>query len=485
MTFFLGIDIGTSAVKVILLDEEQLQHAAVSVPLDIVRPKEGWSEQSPEAWWEGVDSAICQVASEHPEKMGAVRSIGLSGQMHGLVALDQNDTVLRRAILWNDTRAAAQAAALDQNEQAFRLIGGNMVMAGFTAPKAVWMATYEPALFARIRTILLPKDYIRFRLTGQKVSDMSDASGTLWLDVANRCWSDRLLGHCGLCSEQMPELVEGSDISGFLRPELCQKWGLRAEVSVAGGAGDNAAAAIGLGVRQPGDRLISLGTSGVVFSVTEQFSQRTDQAVHAFCHALPGSWHQMGVILSATDSLNWLSETTALPLSDLLAQMKPEDSHKTAPLFHPYLSGERTPHNNPAARGGFFGLSRTDDAGDLTRAVLQGVAFALADAVDVLDPADGQTKAMIATGGGAKNIYWLKLIASLTNHPIDVPDQADAGAAFGAARLAMLASGHRLDQICFRPDIAQTVLPDPELAEQLHQARALSHKLYAFVAEQG
>jgi len=484
MTFYLGIDIGTSAIKAILLDENQLQHGSVSIPLSVSRPHQCWSEQNPEAWWQGVDDAISTLAQQQPEKLAQLRGIGLAGQMHGLVALDADDQPLRDAILWNDTRASHEASHLDQTYPEFRAIGGNMVMAGFTAPKAVWMKRHEPDLFAQIKTILLPKDYIRFRLTGQKISDMSDASGTLWLDIAQRCWSDRLLTICDLKIDQMPRLVEGSDASANLSSTLTKRWGIKGQVIVAGGAGDNAAAAIGLGLQHPQERFVSLGTSGVVFNVTEQFSERADQAVHAFCHALPNTWHQMGVILSATDSLAWLTEVTAQSLDELLRQMKAKDELKTWPLFHPYLSGERTPHNNPDARGGFFGLSRSDDAGDLTRAVLQGVSFAIADAMAVLDKT-GDTIDMIATGGGAKNDYWLRLIASVTNTPIAVPQSADIGSALGAGRLAMLADGHTIDQVCVKPQLSHRVMPDPILAEALHPARRRSQRLYAMmVAEE-
>ena len=483
MAFYIGIDLGTSAIKVILLDEWQIEHAAISVPLEVLRPYAGWSEQNPDDWWQGVESALDQMAHTCSEKMASLRAIGLSGQMHGLVALDKDDTVLRHAILWNDTRASAEAEALDRDEPAFRQRGGNMVMAGFTAPKALWIMRHEPDLFARINTILLPKDYIRFCLSGEKISDMSDASGTLWLDIAGRCWSDTLLEACGLSIEQMPKLVEGSQLGGYLRTSLCQKWGIRQPVIIAGGAGDNAAAAIGLGITQPEQSFLSLGTSGVVFSVTDSFVQQADKAAHAFCHALPDSWHQMGVILSATDSLNWLSETLGQHVPELLAQMNTEDSAKSLPLFHPYLGGERTPHNNPNAKGGFFGLSRTDDAGDMTRAILQGVAFAIADARDTLDIADKPASQMIATGGGANNTYWLTLIASLTNCPIGVPKHANTGAALGAARLGMMADGMHIEQVCYAPEMAQIIKPDVRLAQALSNARKTSKNIYQLTSE--
>ena len=482
MSFYLGIDIGTSSIKVILLDAAQHQHVVISKPLMVSRPAPGWSEQAPTAWWQEVDAAVTEIAGQQPEKISALRAIGLSGQMHGLVALDGRDQPLRNAILWNDTRSSAEAAELQENHSEFARIGGNLVMAGFTAPKAVWMARHEPELFAKIERLLLPKDYIRLCLTGEKISDMSDASGTLWLDIAKRCWSQKLLGFCGLQIVQMPKLVEGSAVSATLLPALAQKWGMSSQVVVAGGAGDNAAAAVGLGLRNTGEGFVSLGTSGVVFKITDGFAERAEKAVHAFCHALPNSWHQMGVILSASDSLSWLCAVTGQELEALFAQMKSEDSDKCWPLFHPYLSGERTPHNDASAKGGFFSLSRTDDAGDLTRAVLQGTAFAMADAMAVLDDARGQ-QTLIATGGGAKNAYWLRLIASLTGCEIAVPKNTDIGAALGAARLAMLADQMTLACVCTPPEVAYTIQPDTELAAKLAPAHQFSRQLYHLISK--
>jgi xylulokinase len=482
MAFYLGIDIGTSAVKVILLDEAQREHALAARVLSVQRPAPGFSEQSADDWWQAVDSAVSEIAAKCPIEIAAVRAIGLSGQMHGLVPLDSQNTPLRPAILWNDTRASIEAAELAEAHPEFATIGGNLVMAGFTAPKAVWMARHEPELFAKIKTILLPKDYVRFCLTGAKISDMSDASGTLWLDIAKRCWSQKLLGFCGLQIAQMPKLVEGSAVSATLLPALAQKWGMSPQVVVAGGAGDNAAAAVGLGLRNTGEGFVSLGTSGVVFKITDGFAERADKAVHAFCHALPNSWHQMGVILSASDSLSWLCAVTGQELEALFAQMKSEDSDKCWPLFHPYLSGERTPHNDASAKGGFFSLSRTDDAGDLTRAVLQGTAFAMADAMAVLDDARGQ-QTLIATGGGAKNAYWMRLIASLTGCEIAVPKNTDIGAALGAARLAMLADQMTLACVCTPPEVAYTIQPDTELAAKLAPAHQFSRQLYHLISK--
>ena len=328
------------------------------------------------------------------------------------------------------------------------------------------------------KTILLPKDYIRFCMTGEKISDLSDSSGTLWLDIENRDWSEELLAACGLTKAQMPALVEGSDASAVLSKDIAQEWGMANDVVIAGGAGDNAASAIGLGVIAPGHGLISLGTSGVVFSVTDQFAPAADSGAHAFCHALPETWHQMGVILSASDSISWLIGTTGLSIDELVRNMDATNSLETTPIFHPYLSGERTPHNNADACGAFFDIKRHHHQGDLMRAVLQGVSFGIADAYDVLADAGGTPSSILATGGGSQNITWINYIASIIDAPISIPKHQDIGAAMGAGRLAMLASGLPIDQVCIAPEIAQTINPDPKMTAALAPARQKSQDLY-------
>ena len=481
---FLGLDLGTSAVKAVLVNADNRIIDSKSCPLSVSRPHQGWSEQDPESWWQAADLAVRKLGHSHPDKMAAVAGIGLSGQMHGLTALDASDAVLRPAILWNDTRSAPQATQLDTGHPAFRQVGGNAVMPGFTAPKAVWMAENEPELFRRLDTVLLPKDYLRLRMTGEKVSDMSDAAGTLWLDVARRDWSDELLSICGLDRRSMPRLVEGSGVSGQLRAEIARQWGIDGRPAVAGGGGDNAAAAIGLGIVTPGDSFLSLGTSGVVFTVTERFAPAAESGAHAFCHALSGSWHQMGVILAASDAVSWLCEVTGLDVGTLMEQMAKTDPAATDLMFHPYLSGERTPHNDADARGGFFGLARHHGPGDMARAVLQGVGFAIADATDVLKEAGARPERLMATGGGASNHEWLLYIASVTGIALDLPADGDFGAAFGAARLAMLADGASVADVCHKPDIKFTIEPDRALADRLNPARDDWQQIYQLLKAQ-
>ena len=478
---YIGIDLGTSAVKTLLMDATGAVITSHSARLDIARPETGWSEQNPADWWDAVDTTMLALAAGEPAKMAAVQAIGLAGQMHGLVALGAEDQILRPAILWNDTRCAAEAAEMDRDHAAFRRVGGNAVMPGFTAPKAVWMARHEPEIFDQIETILLPKDYLRLCLTGAKYADMSDAAGTLWLDVAARQWSPELLAACGLTMAQMPNLVEGNAATVPLRSDLATRWGIDHPPMIAGGAGDNAAAAIGLGVIAPGDGFLSLGTSGVVFMVTEAFAPAADSGAHAFCHAIPHRWHQMGVILAASDAVSWLSEVTNRSVDELMAAVDRTDPLTTMPLFHPYLSGERTPHNDAMARAGFFGLTRGHDEGDMARAVLQGVAYAIADAVDVLRAAGGAPTRLLATGGGAVNILWLRMIASVTGCEIAVPGGSETGAALGAARLAMMADGGAVETVCTQPTITEVIQPDPEWAEILNTARRKSQLLYQAV----
>ena len=479
---YLGIDIGTSAIKVIIIDETGHLVNSASRPLQVERPQIGYSEQDPQSWWQAVDAAMAELRTAMPEEMRAVKAIGLSGQMHGLVTLDKKGDVLRPAILWNDTRCAIEAAALDENEPAFRAIGGNAVMAGFTAPKAEWMRRHEPDLFAAIDTILLPKDYVRFCMSGEKVAEMSDAAGTLWLDVKRRDWSDELLAACGLKRAQMPRLIEGAEISASITDDIAKRWGVPKGIPIAGGGGDNAAASIGLGVIAPGDGFVSLGTSGVVFMVTDDFAPAADSGAHAFCHALPSLWHQMGVILAASDCVSWLCDITGRDVENLMQEMAKTDLLATMPLFHPYLSGERTPHNDANATAGFLGLRRGDSAGDMARGVLQGVSFAIADCLDVLRDAGAVPTTLLATGGGSNNEIWLRYIASVTDCPISVPLQADIGAALGAARLAMIADGHKIETICIKPPIGKTIKPDPEWAARLKPARQKWQKAYQAIA---
>jgi len=475
MAGYLGIDIGTSSVKTVLFDADQRLIDQASAALSIERPHPGWSEQDPEAWWTAVLASIDAIAARHP--LAGLRGIGLSGQMHGAVCLDHDDRVIRPAILWNDGRAMAECAELEARCPQLRALAGNIAMPGFTAPKILWLRNHEPATFARIDSVLLPKDYIRLRLTGHHVSEMSDASGTLWLDVGRRDWSDDLLEATGLTRAHMPRLVEGSAASGELLPELARRWQIGSTPVVAGGAGDNAAAACGVGVVVPGSAFVSIGTSGVLFVSNARFSPNTEGAVHAFCHAIPDTWHQMGVILSASDSLEWLSRIAGQRPADLAAAVDPRAPSPVT--FLPYLSGERTPLNDAAARGAFVGLAQSDGIADLTQAVMEGVAYAFADCQRVLSDAGTDFASALAVGGGARSETWLRIIASVLDRPLQLAADSDVGAALGAARLAICAAeGADPAAVCAAPEIRRTIEPDPALVPRYREGYARYRALY-------
>lgn len=458
---FIGLDLGTSGLKAILLDEKQTLLAEAHASLSLSRPHEGWSEQDPKEWTAAVVRVLKDLKAKH--SLANVKAIGLSGHMHGATFVDKNGEVIRPCILWNDTRASLEAQQLDSLRD-FRDITGNIVFAGFTAPKAVWLAKHEPQNFARIHKILLPKDYLRFWLTGEYVSDLSDASGTAWLDVGQRKWSEPLLKHCGLNIAHMPALCEGSDATAKIRPALADEFGMSDDVVIAGGAGDNAAAAIGLGVVNAGDAFVSLGTSGVLFAATDAFQPDAASAVHSFCHALPQSWHQMGVILAAADALNWFSRLVGQSPQQLTSELGDlQAPGKT--IFLPYLGGERTPLNDPNIRGALLGLEHATDTKAATRAVLEGISFALLDCKNALNATDTKIDSLLATGGGAKSSYWLSTLATALNTPILLPKHGDYGAAFGAARLAMLATGASLSEVATKPSIERKFLPQTDLLE--------------------
>ena len=476
---YLGIDVGTSSVKAVLVDGHERIIASASQSLDVTRPHPGWSEQAPDAWVRGLEHVLDALAAAHPEAMAAVEGLGLSGQMHGATLLGADDRPLRPAILWNDGRSEAECRLLEERCPRSRELSGNLAMPGFTAPKLLWVARHEPELFARTRKVLLPKDYLRLFLVGEHVSDMSDAAGTLWLDVARRDWSDALLAATGLTREHMPRLVEGSEPSGRLRPELARRWGMTRAPVVAGGGGDNAASAVGIGAVKPGAAFVSLGTSGVLFVSNARFSPNTAGAVHAFCHAVPNTWHQMGVILSAAASLEWLSALLGEPAPALIAALGERVQAPSPVKFLPYLSGERTPHNDASARGALVGLSHADGRASLTQAVLEGVAYAVADCLRALAEAGTQVTRASAVGGGSRSPLWLKILASVLDRPLDVHAEGDFGGAFGAARLGRLAAT-REDPfaLALPPPVARVVEPDPALVPLYAEDYAHWRRLY-------
>jgi xylulokinase len=475
---YLGLDLGTSGVKALLIDADQKTIASANGALEVSRPHPGWSEQAPADWIRATEEAVGKLERSHGKELAAVKGIGLSGQMHGATVIDAADKVLRPCILWNDTRSHVEAQALDGDPD-FRKLTGNIVFPGFTAPKLAWVKKHEPEVFAAVAKVLLPKDYLRLWLTGEYISEMSDSAGTAWLDVERRAWSPKLLGATDLGEKHMPALVEGTEPGGKLRGELAAMWGMGEGIVVAGGAGDNAASACGMGTVRPGAAFVSIGTSGVLFAANGSYLPNPESAVHTFCHALPRAWHQMGVILSATDSLNWLSEVTGKSAAELTQELGDELKAPGSVSFLPYLSGERTPHNDAAVRGSFTGLGHESGRPALTQAVLEGVAFAFRDSLEALKAAGTTLSRVTAIGGGSRSRYWLKAIATALGLPVDLPADGDFGAAFGAARLGMIAA-EKADPfaVCTEPATAETIEPDRKHATAFEDAYRRFRALY-------
>lgn len=475
---FLGLDLGTSGLRATLVGPQGEIVASAEASHPVSHPHPGWSEQDPQSWVAACEAALGRLKQDYPKELAVLRGIGLSGQMHGATLLGADDRVLRPCILWNDTRAHDEAAALDATP-GVRETSGNIVFPGFTAPKLMWVKAHEPEIFAKTAKVLLPKDYLRLWLTGGHVSEMSDAAGTAWLDVGARAWSDMLLEAGGMTRAQMPDLVEGSEPSGTLRPELAEAWGVPRGVIVVGGGGDNAAAACGVGALREGDGFVSLGTSGVLLAAKDSFAPAPETAVHTFCHAIPGTWYQMGVILSATDSLNWLAGITGQSAGVLSGELGETISGPGGLRFLPYLSGERTPHNDSAIRGAFVGLDIGAGRAALTQAVMEGVAYALRDNLEALKSTGTRLDRLLAIGGGAASPYWVEMLATLFDLPIDLPEKGDFGAALGAARLAMVGvTGARPEDVMTPPPVARTIAPRSDLTDRYAEGYAAFRQLY-------
>jgi xylulokinase len=409
-----GLDVGTSGVKALAISPqgEVLGRTEHGYPLSTPRP--GWAEQDPEDWWRAAQAALAEIAVEPA-------ALGYSGQMHGLVCLDERGEVIRPAILWNDGRTGAQCAEIERRVGVERLLEltGNRALAGFTAPKLLWLREHEPESYARIRHVLLPKDYVRYRLTGERAIDAADASGTLLFDVANRRWSEDVLDALELPGEWLPPVGESTAV---------------------GGAGDQAAGALGVGVDRPGPLSVVLGTSGVVFAALSAYRHDPQGRLHAFCHAVPATWQAMGVMLSAAGSLQWLSHALQAPVGALVEDAAAWEAGVEGLLFQPYLAGERTPHPDPDARGAFVGLTLRHDRGALARAVLEGVAYGLRDSLELLRELGVEAEVGRVSGGGARSELWLRIVASVLDLPLE-RTAVDEGAAFGAALLGGVAAG--------------------------------------------
>lgn len=474
---YLGIDVGTSCVKAVLVDVHDKVVDQASAPLSVSRPHPLWAEQHPADWWAATNNAVALL---DPKLRSGVEVIGLAGQMHGATLLDASLQALRPAILWNDGRSGAECAELEAAVPQLGQITGNRAMPGFTAPKLNWIRAHEPEVFTATRMVLLPKDYVRLRMTGDIASDMSDSAGTLWLDVAARAWSDTMLAATGLDRSHMPSLYEGNEVTGQLRAELAEAWGM-ARVPVVAGGGDNAAGAVGVGVVKPGDAFLSLGTSGVLFLSNDGYRPNPAGGVHSFCHALPNRWHQMSVILSAASCVDWAARLCGVAdTATFFAMVENRGAPATTEMFLPYLSGERTPHNNANAKGVLFGLTHETDTAALGQAVLEGVAFAFRDGLDALLDSGATLETITVIGGGARSAYWGKILASALGRKLLYRDGGEVGPAFGAARLARLGLGtDGIDDVCVAPPITAVIEPDDRLADRFAARRPAFRHLYA------
>lgn len=463
---YIGIDLGTSAVKLLLMDEKGNIRNIVSREYPLYFPKAGWSEQDPLDWYEESIAGLKELLKE--EDRSQVAGIGFGGQMHGLVMLDEEDRVIRPAILWNDGRTQEETEYLNQviGEKKLADLTGNIAFAGFTAPKILWVREHEPDVFVKIHKIMLPKDYLCYRLSGAFVTDYSDASGMLLLDVENRCWSKEMMNICGIREEQLPSLCESHQVVGTIREDIAAALGLPETVKVVAGAGDNAAAAIGTGVTGDGMCNISLGTSGTLFVSSDGFIDPGNHALHSFCHA-DGKWHLMGCMLSAASCNKWWCEEILRTDNYGQEQEQIDLGREHHVYFLPYLMGERSPHNDPGARGAFIGMHMDSSREDMTQAVLEGVAFGLRDSLEIARKKGLNIGRARLCGGGAKSPLWRKILASVLDLELEIPE-VEEGPSMGGAILAAVGCGEYPDVAAAAEKLAyvsERVLPEPELAE--------------------
>ena len=478
---YLGVDLGTSSVKVLLVDETGAVRKTASRTYPLEFPQPGWSQQNPADWWNAVVQCVPELLEGEDKSQVAGLSVG--GQMHGLVVLDENDQVIRPAILWNDGRTGRETEELNADFGKEKLLSlvGNIAFAGFTAPKLLWMRRNEPELFQKIKKIMLPKDYLVYRLTGVHSCDYSDASGMLLLDVANRRWSPELLSYCSVTEEQMPKLFESYESVGTVLPEIAAQLGLPEGVVVAAGAGDNAAAAVGTGTVGNGCCNVSLGTSGTVFISSDDFRLPPEGNLHAFAHA-DGAYHLMGCILSAASAYGWWTKEILKATSDNDEQnpITDEDLGRNPVFFLPYLMGERSPHNDPAARGAFLGMSMDTTRYQMTQAILEGVAFAIRDSVEIARSLGIEITESGLCGGGAKSPLWRKIMANVLNMEMQVPVQEE-GAGYGGAILAMVAAGAygSVREACDKLRTERRIYkPDPAIAARYEKRYQVFKSLY-------
>ncbi|MBM6551388.1 xylulokinase [Marinomonas ostreistagni] len=480
---FLGLDLGTSGIKGVVIDAQGEVVVQASQPLSVSALHATWSEQAPEDWWQAL-IAVCHSLSDSIDLSG-ICAIGLSGQMHGATLLDENGSVLRPCILWNDGRSKLQCDAVMKAHPELLKLSGNLAMPGFTLPKLLWVKEHEPEIFQAVDKVLLPKDYLVYRLTGVFASDCSDAAGTLWLNPATRQWDEQLLAMTDLSLANMPRVYEGQQIVGQVSAAVASKLGVK-QVPVVAGAGDNAAGAVGMGITEPGQGFVSLGTSGVYFAVSEAHNAKPEHTVHAFCHALPNRWHQMGVTLSAANSLSWFANLVSMAVPELLQELEHSSIQQTSVLFLPYLNGERTPINDPLANGQFVGLWNSTRREEMTLAVLEGIAFSILDCQNALESAGTVVEELSLIGGGARSALWRQIIANVLAKPLVYRDGGEVGPGLGAARLALLgwheqkgeATETLIQQYCSMPEVLATHHPQEQMQSYYQAKYGLYQRLY-------
>ena len=491
--YFLGIDTSTTSSKALIIDEGGDVVAVASSSHTLQTPRPLWSEQDPREWWEAVSASIRTVLEQAGIGGDAIGAIGLTGQMHGLVLLDEAGNVLRPAILWNDQRTQSQCDEIHRRigKEKFIQITGNVALTGFTAPKILWVKENEPEVYARAKHVLLPKDYIRYKLTGEYALDKADGAGTVLFDLKRRDWSDEVLAALEIPRSWMPRTFEGPEFTGYVSEEAASLTGLKAGTPVSAGAGDQAAQAVGVGAVEPGIVGLTVGTSGVVFATTPSALIEPEGRLHAFCHAVPGLWHFMGVMLSAAGSLQWYRDTLASNMSfdDLLKEAESIPAGCEGLLLLPYLTGERTPHPDPLARGAFIGLTIRHQRAHMTRAVLEGVSFGLKDSFTLIQNAGASTGSaqrlgaitqVRASGGGTKGALWRQILASVLEAEL-VTVNTTEGAAYGAAILAGVGAGAWMDvssgcKVCIK--ITGSTQPDPSQTEAYRKTYPLYQELY-------
>lgn len=480
--YYIGVDLGTSAVKLLLMKADGTIERIVSKEYPLYFPNPGWSEQNPEDWWKATVEGIRELTEGFDKSQ--VAGISFGGQMHGLVVLDNQDKVIRPAILWNDGRTAEETDYLNEviGREKLSAYTANIAFAGFTAPKILWMKKNEPDKFERIVKIMLPKDYVAYRLTGVHCTDVSDASGMLLMDVEHKCWSKEMMDICGITEEQLPKLFESYEAVGTLLPQVAEELGLPAQVKIAAGAGDNAAAAVGTGTVGDGRCNISLGTSGTVFIASNKFAVDSNNALHAFAHA-DGHYHLMGCMLSAASCNKWWMDDIIGTDDYKKEQEKIKKLGENHVYFLPYLMGERSPHNDPKARGAFIGMTMDTSREEMTQAVLEGVAFALRDSFEVAKSLGIQIERTKICGGGAKSPLWKKMIANILNIKVDVIE-SEEGPALGGAMLAAVACGEYKDVVEAAEKIVKvvdTVEPDSELVAAYNKRYDTFKQIYPTV----